>query len=230
MTHGSLAIPLAEMARDLLAQKSVQETLDRIVVHAVKLIEGCDDAGVLIVEDGKVSTPAATSDRVRTSDAVQQEVREGPCFDAARHGRQACRIEDMTRTAERWPRYAARARDLGIGSVMGFRLYTEDDDLGALNMYATRPGAFTQESETLGWLLASHAAVAFSSARTHAQLKHAMASRHDVGAAMGIIMERYKADEAQAFTILKKSSQDHNLKLRDVARTVVETGELFGAR
>lgn len=215
------------MARDLLAQDSVQKTLDRIVAHAVQLIDGCDDAGVLVIEKGRqVRTLAANSDLVHASDKLQEEAGEGPCFDAARFTHDVYRIEDVTRAGDRWPRYTPGARELGVGSIMGFCLYTEDDNLGALNMYSTRPGAFTRASETLGWLLASHAAVAFSTARTYAQLHHAMDSRHEIGEAMGIVMERYKVGEDEAFGILKKSSQDHNVKLREVARSITETGEL----
>jgi transcriptional regulator with GAF, ATPase, and Fis domain len=228
---GALAVELAGMARDLLFQDSVQKTLDRIVAHAVQLIDGCDDAGVLVIDSGKkVRTLAAHGDLVVASDRLQEEVGQGPCFDATRLRHPVYRIEDISHTIDRWSRYAPRARELGVGSVMGFCLYTEDDNLGALNMYSTRPGAFTGESEALGWLLASHAAVAFSAARTHAQLHHAMASRHDIGAAMGIVMERCKVNEDQAFEVLKKCSQDHNIKLRDVARTITETGEIPGHR
>ncbi|GAB7106973.1 hypothetical protein JCM4814A_52870 [Streptomyces phaeofaciens JCM 4814] len=71
---------------------------------------------------------------------------------------------------------------------MGFLLFTEDEELGALNLCSSTPGAFTRASETAGWLLASHAAVAFSSASTHAQLEQAIATRHLIGEAMGILM------------------------------------------
>lgn len=224
-------IRLARMARDLLAQDSVDKTLQRIAAHAVELVDGCADAGVLVIEKtGRVQTLAAHGDLVHASDKLQEETGEGPCFDAARHAQDVYRIEDITATSSRWTRYAPRARELGIGSVMGFCLYTEEDNLGALNMYSTRPGAFTEESEHIGWLLASHAAVALSSARTHAQLHTAMASRHEIGEAMGIIMERYQVTEDDAFAVLKKSSQDSNTKLRDVARAVAGTGELPGSR
>jgi hypothetical protein len=43
-----------------------------------------------------------------------------------------------------------------VGSMMGSLLYTEDEDLGALNLYSRRPGAFTEASEMVGWLPASH--------------------------------------------------------------------------
>ncbi|WP_461019481.1 GAF and ANTAR domain-containing protein [Streptomyces daliensis] len=218
------------MARDLLAQESVQKTLDRVVAHAVDLVDGCEAAGVLTLSGKRVETLAATSDLVRTSDRIQGEVFEGPCLDATRRLTEVYKVEDMTTSVDRWPRYAPHARELGIGSMMGFLLFTENDNLGALDMYSTRPHAFTGRSEHVGWLLASHAAVAFSSARTHTQLHAALDTRHDIGEAVGILMERYKLSEDQAFGVLKKSSQDHNLKLRDVARTVTETGGVPGAR
>lgn len=223
------ATGLADMARDLLAQKSVEKTLERLVVHAVHLVDGCEAAGVMTVEDKQVQTLATTSDLVIASDRIQGELGEGPCFDAARTPHEVYRIADMTETVTRWPKYAPHARELGVGSMMGFLLYTEDDNLGALDLYSSSPNAFTKQSEHVGWLVASHAAVAFSSARTHAQLNSAMESRHRIGEAIGIVMERYKLDEDQAFAVLRKSSQDQNTKLREIVRTVTETGEIPGA-
>ena len=125
-----------------------------------------------------------------------------------------------------WPRYVAEARKLGLGSMMGFLLYTEEEDLGALNIYSRSPGAFTEAGETAGWLLASHAAVAFSSARTHAQLEQAVATRHIIGEAMGILMGSHELTEDQAFDVLRRYSQDKNVKLREVARMICERGGL----
>ncbi|HEX2132582.1 MAG TPA: GAF and ANTAR domain-containing protein [Actinophytocola sp.] len=218
-----LPTALASMARDLLAQPTVQATLDRIVAHAVELVDGCESAGILIVRRGEVQALAATDDRARASDLLQGEVGEGPCLDATLREEQAFRIPDMV-ADERWPKYGPRAVELDIGSAMGFLLFTEDENLGALNMYSSRPNAFGERTEHIGWLLASHAAVAFASARTDDQLRAAIATRQEIGEAVGILMERYKVSEEQAFDLLRKESQNHNVKLRDVARVVTETG------
>ena len=113
--------------------------------------------------------------------------------------------------------------------LRGFLLFTEEDKLGALNLYSERAGAFTERSEQVGWLLASHAAVAFASARTDAQLQEAMATRQDIAEAMGILMERYKVTERQAFAMLVKASQNRNIKLREIARAITQTGEIPAA-
>ncbi|MCT9114448.1 GAF domain-containing protein, partial [Streptomyces mirabilis] len=131
---------------------------------------------------------APTHQLVIDSDQLQQRLGEGPCFDAARssQGERVFRIADLTGEQPRWPAYAPQVRALGVGSMMGFLLFTDDENLGALNLYSRKPGAFTEASELAGWLLASHAAVAFSSART--QMEHALATRHTIGEAMGILM------------------------------------------
>ncbi|MGW0893871.1 GAF and ANTAR domain-containing protein [Saccharopolyspora sp. NPDC002578] len=229
-SESNLAVTMAEMSRDLLAQDTVQRTLDRIVEHAIDLVDGCEHAGILLLQKGKVETLAVSDDLVRRSDRIQAELREGPCFDAAANSEQVYRIADLNDNQQRWPRYGPRARDLGIGSMMGFLLYTDADEFGALDLYSSRPGAFTERAELTGWLVASHAAVAMSSARLGAQLHSSITTRQVIGEALGIVMERYKVGEDQAFEVLKTGSQHRNVKLREIAEQITRTGEVPGER
>ncbi|MFD3970121.1 GAF and ANTAR domain-containing protein [Streptomyces cyaneofuscatus] len=219
---------MATMAHDLLEQDSVVGTLERIVRSATELVHGCDAAGILLMDGGRVRTLAATEPMVDASDRLQERLQEGPCFDAARlrDGERVYRIENMTVLQQRWPAYAPSARELGIGSMMGFLLFTENENLGALNLYSRLPGRFTETSETAAWVLASHAAVALSSARSHAQMTESVATRHVIGEAMGILMAGHHIAEDTAFNMLRRHSQDRNVKLREVAREVVELGAL----
>lgn len=222
-----LAIGLADMARDLLAQDSVQQTLDRIVTHAVQLVDGCEAAGILLMRDHQVTTLAATDNVVRAADRLQGELREGPCFDAARYKEEIYRIGDLTSNDQGWRRFAPEARKLGIGSMMGFLLFTEgEQNLGSLDLYSSRAGAFSERSEHAGWVLASHAAVALAGARHDAQLHKAISTRQDIGEALGIIMERHKVDEHTAFDLLTRISQNSNTKIRELAHTINTTGEI----
>lgn len=227
-----LATDLARMARTLLSQETIQDTLDQIVGHTVQLVEGCEDSGILTVEGrrGKVRTLAASSSRVHDSDQAQEREQEGPCFDAARRHTEVYRIADLNSYVDRWPRYAPQARELGIGSMMGFLLFTDEELLGSLDVYSSRPNAFTPDSEQVGWILAAHAAVALSSSRHHTQMEEAVQTRSDIGQALGIIMERYQVTGDEAFAVLRRSSQDRNVKLHDIARTIAETGEIPGVR
>ncbi|MEU3948800.1 GAF and ANTAR domain-containing protein [Streptomyces sp. NPDC029526] len=226
MNWRDFAQQMAVMARNLLAESGLEPTLEEITDSAVRLVPGCEAAGILVLEGGRARSLAPTDQVVVDSDRLQDRLREGPCFDVARPelDERVFRIRDFTAPAERWPAYVPRARDLGLGSMMGFLLYTREEELGALNMYSRKPGTFTEDSETAGWLLASHAAVAFSTALTDAQLQEAIATRHMIGEAMGILMGRHHVTEEQAFELLRTQSQRTNTKLRDVARRVCETG------
>jgi AmiR/NasT family two-component response regulator len=59
-----------------------------------------------------------------------------------------------------------------------------------------------------------------------ANLEGAIASRELIGQAEGILIERERITADEAYEILKKTSQHLNLKLRNVAQYVVETGEV----
>ncbi|MEW2621522.1 GAF and ANTAR domain-containing protein [Streptomyces sp. NPDC048106] len=228
MDWRTFAERMAGLARDLLAQDTVTDTLERITRSATELVPGCDAAGILILHAKGVRTLAPTDQVVTDSDLLQERLQQGPCYDVARRVSEdrVFRIADFREDNEGWPDYVREARELGLGSMMGFLLYTEDEDLGALNLYSRSPGVFTEAGETAGWLLASHAAVAFSSARTHSQLEQAVETRHVIGEAMGILMGSGDLTEDQAFDVLRRYSQDNNVKLREVARRVCERGGL----
>ncbi|MEE4544072.1 GAF and ANTAR domain-containing protein [Streptomyces sp. V4-01] len=216
------------MARELLAQRSVDDTVAHITRSAITLVPGCDASGILVLDGGRAQTLAPTEKLVVDSDRLQARTKQGPCFEAARFKgtKQVYRIGDLGSERERWQTFSPQAHALGVGSMMGFLLFTEDEDFGALNFYSRTPGAFTEASETAGVLLASHAAVALSSARTHAQLSQAMTTRHLIGEAIGILMGARRLTEQQAFDVLRRYSQERNIKLREVAARVREQGSL----
>ncbi len=101
--------------------------------------------------------------------------------------------------------------------MLSFQLYVEGDNLGALNLYSRQPGSFDDESEHVGLLFASHAAIAASGARKQAGLAHSVATRQVIGQAQGILMEPHKITADQAFTLLVRVSQQRNTKLRELA-------------
>jgi AmiR/NasT family two-component response regulator len=61
-----------------------------------------------------------------------------------------------------------------------------------------------------------------------AHLETALSSSRRIGIAMGIVMERHRVTEEQAFGVLVRLSQESNVKVRDIAARVVETGQLPG--
>jgi len=207
------------------ADTTSEALLGRIVKAAVSEVSGARYAGITLVNARKVSTPAATSELVERIDQIQYETGQGPCLEsAARH--QTVRSDDLREEA-RWPRFARRAADLGVVSMLSVQLFAGAESFGALNIYAESAKAFGPDSESTGILLASHAALAMAAARKEANLLAAMDTRDLIGQAKGILVERYKITGVQAFGLLVASSQSVNHKLRAVAEHLVATGELI---
>jgi transcriptional regulator with GAF, ATPase, and Fis domain len=218
-------VTLGELARSLHEQGNVEETLHGIVAAAVGTVPGAEHAGLSVIEGRRaIRTRAGTADVVYKVDEVQYDTGEGPCLDAL-YQQHTVRLSDMT-AETRWPRFTGQVAELGIGSMLSFQLYIEQDNLGALNLYAHDTDAFTDESEQVGLLFATHAAVAMADAQKKQHLTRAIAVRDLIGQAKGILMERHKLTGDQAFTLLVRASQNSNTKLNEVARYLVETGEL----
>src|SRR5215210_1793421 len=157
------AAAFAEIARALLAEDNVQQTLQKIVDLAVETIHGCDCAGISLLRGKKVDTPASSSEVPVKVDAIQYETGEGPCLDAIRE-HEIFVTGDLCREA-RWPNFASRAQhETGVTSMLSFRLFVEGETLGALNLYSQSADAFDDSSRTVGLVFAAHAAVALSSA------------------------------------------------------------------
>lgn len=216
-------------ARTLFAAGGVDDTLTEIVDLAVSTIEGCDFAGIFIVQNSTVTTPVHTNEIVATADALQHASGEGPCLDAVTHG-STFYADDLADDA-RWPTFGPRATELGMRSLLAIPLI-DNGILGALNLYAGYPRAFGVIDRARGLLLASLAALAFSAARNHeveerrdADFHAALATREMIGQAQGILMERERIIGDQAFDLLRRASQHLNIKLREVAEALIETGE-----
>ena len=224
-----LARELSELAQTLQSQDDTQEVLDAIVGAAVNLIPGVDEGSISVVLNRRdVGSHSPSGELPRVVDGIQAEVGEGPCLDAA-FEQQTVRVPDMA-AEERWPRFGRRAAEAGAKSMLAFQLFVEGDNLGALNLYSYRPNAFDDESEHVGLLFASHAAVAFAGAQKMDQLKAAIDHRDLIGQAKGILMERYKLTADKAFLPLAGVSQRTNRKLYDLAEELTSTGVLSEER
>lgn len=220
-----VAVQLGDLARALNDQQNAQETLEEIVRTAVALIPGAEHAGIMmVVGKREVHTVAMDVDLVAEVDKIQFDTGQGPCLDALYEHRTVT-VPELA-TERRWPRFAERAAGLGVGSMLSFQLYVAGDDLGGLNLYAAEPGAFDEESQQVGLLFAAHAAVALANAKEQEHLTQAVHTRDVIGQAKGILMERYKINSEQAFTLLVRTSQNANVKLRDLADRLIHTGEL----
>ncbi len=221
---GGLAGVLSNFARSLEAEGNLEDTLRAVVRGAVDTVPGAARGGVSFVEARRRVIPRAPSDEVaRELDKLQSELGEGPCLDAV-WDQEVVKVPDLA-TDGRWPRFCSRATELGVGSMLSFRLFVRADTLGALNLFGTAAGAFDAESETIGGLFAAHAAVALVGAEHESHFQLALDSRGLIGQAQGIMMQQSQLTAAQAFARLVAASQRSNTKLVEVAGQIVTAVE-----
>jgi hypothetical protein len=93
--------------------------------------------------------------------------------------------------------------------------------------YATRPASLSRYAD-LAEAFAHHASLAFRVVTERDNVNRAVAARHRVGLAQGILMTRRQLTADQAFALLKRHSQNTHVKLRTIAQTVIQTGDLPG--
>lgn len=224
----SLASSFAAIALDLFAAGELAEVMRRIVEVATSVIGNCDLASVTMLEGDHFSTPVYTHTNALRVDEVQYSTQQGPCIEALLSGT----VHGTTPGwREQWPEWASKAEEAGIGSVLAVPLRIPDTihlRLGAVNMYSYSGDGFTKADQELALILSAHAAIAAVVARERDERQHqertfheALGSRDVIGQAKGMLMERHRITADEAFDILRRSSQNLNSKLRDVAARLV---------
>jgi GAF domain-containing protein len=225
--------PIAAIARAVRAMQGHHDSIDRTLLAAVAaaadVTPGATSAAVSLADRGEKLRRSAGSDELaRKINAVQAEAAEGPAF-AALRDHCSIRIDDLT-AEPRWPTFTPRAAAAGAASLLSFWMSVEDGSVGVLTLCATVKHAFTDPSEQIGSALATHAAATIAGAQHEAGLQVAADHRDLIGQAKGIVMERYKMTGDEAFTLLARASQFGNLRLYEVAKRLVATGDFPSTR
>jgi hypothetical protein len=161
-------------------------------------------------------------------DDLQYSYSEGPCFDAARKPGLAYTFSPDLKAESKWPRFGPDAADRGYLSVLSTALLpdvTPPRLSGALNVYSTAAGKLGDETiRDQALLLATHASLALAGTEAvrlaelrNIQLRRALDTRDVIGQAKGILMQRRGLSADEAFDLLRRASQDLNVKLADLA-------------
>ncbi|MBK1787754.1 ANTAR domain-containing protein [Prauserella cavernicola] len=229
---GPLAHEFAKVAHLLLDSPTVAGVLDRVVGAVKALVPEADFVSITLrTKEGRYTTPVRTDELADRLDELQYTFDEGPCVHATRtSGEGIVDVPDVS--AGPWPRWASEAAALGVGSVFAVGLVPADDPprLGALNLYSRQSHALDKVDRDLSIVLASHATVALAATTAmtsaefeHAQLRAALESRDVIGQAKGILMQRRGLSAEGAFDLLRRTSQDLNIKLAKVAELFVNS-------
>ena len=230
MYSDSRAQALSALSQFLVAKQSIGDTLLRVSEITTDALPAAEMAGIAVLgDDGKPTTGVFTDDEAPEVDSAQYESGRGPCLDAWRTG-QIVRIDDMAGAGDQYPEFSTMAKEHGIESTLSLPLVAGGDGIGALNLYARKVGGFTSHDEGLGMELAAAAAIVLANASSYwgattlnDQLQEAMKSRAVIEQAKGMLMaQRPDITADAAFDMLRRASQRENMKLRDIARRIVD--------
>ena len=219
---------LVELADTLVADFDVVELLTLLTDRSVEVLD-VDAAGLMLTSvDGQLRVMASSSDAMRLLELFELQAQEGPCLDCYRTG-QAIVNHDLEQAHERWPRFAAEASEAGFRTVHALPMRLRGNVLGALNLFHIEPGDMSSADVEAAQALADVATIALLQHRAaleaqllNEQLNHALNSRVVIEQAKGMLAERQALDLESAFSVLRNHARNHNLRLADVARSLVD--------
>lgn len=210
---------------DIVAEGSAsKEMYAAICVAATLMVPGCDRASLMIKRDGVCNTAAASDPVAHTIDKLELALGCGPCLDAIEE--QTPQLAPDLTTGEQWPALAARVVDeTPVRAALSVQLSVDRAKVGALNLFSDTANAFDTASVQQAALLAAFATVAINAAahsEDAATLRRGLTRNRMIGKAVGMLMVLNDVDDDEAFAILRRISQDSNVKLADVAEDFIQ--------
>jgi len=216
------------IARELSQLNGVDAVLRRIAELAT-VVAGCPWAAIArsttAVPAVAATSDPAIGDRIA---AMQSAAGGGPTWHAVEQG-ETIYVPDLA-AETRWPDHMQLLlTTTPVRSILVFCLDLGSGPLGALTLYGDRPQAFPEPVLAAATVYADHAAIALDNEQTDVRaqnLETALRSNREIGIAIGVLIERHKITDEQAFDLLRSASQRTHRKLRDIAAGLVLTGEL----
>jgi GAF domain-containing protein len=224
-----------ELADTLVDDYDIIALLDRLAGYCVELLTA-DAAGIMLADaQGILRVVASTNEQTAWMELLQLQADEGPCVECFRTAA-AVSVVDLSEATRRWPRFtgaltAAVTDREPYRSVHALPLRLRGEPIGALNLFHRQPGPLPAADLALGQALADVATIGILSERAinrgevlNEQLQTALNSRVIIEQAKGVLAECGAIDMSTAFDRLRGYSRDHNLKLSEVGRQIVEAG------
>jgi hypothetical protein len=218
---------LAAQSADLLqiANASEARALDRLAELAARQVPACSGADAAAWRRGELAAAAASHPDLAGLTEVQRAAGRGPTIEAITAGAPVHCPDTLTE--ERWPEYAAAALRCGVRCCVAIA-YQASDLSVTLVLSAARPRSLDPEQLPLAELLVAlggamlgNASEYGDSRRTAMQLADAAQSKELVDQAKGMLMHALGCTADQALARLRQISQQHNIKVTDVAARII---------
>jgi len=218
------------LADTLVDDYDVIDVLDRLAGYSVQLL-AAEAAGIMLADaQSALRVVASTNEQSEWMELLQLEADEGPCVECF-HAGAPVSVGDLADAAARWPQFVAALRQRGAyGSVHALPLRLRGQAIGTLNLFHGAPGPLPAADLALGQALADVATIGILQERAirrgevlSEQLQAALNSRVIIEQAKGVLAQRGNLSMHAAFDRLRGYARDHNLRLTEVARQIVET-------
>lgn len=218
---------LAAALQPLLRNIPLSDKLNQFIDAALGSVPGVDHYAVCLVDGDRVEIRGGGDDVVARLHAVQHELRDGPCWETTRGGRAAAVYEDIAAVAaaHRPRNYREAAGQTGVRAHVAVAIRPRKRVLGSIDVLSDSRTRVPVDLGTLT-VLSQLAALAIEEAKLRDGIEAGLRGRTVIGAAAGIVMERFGLDEDVALGYLKRHSSASNRKLRDLAAEIVETRHL----
>jgi hypothetical protein len=218
------ATVFAALAEIIYQGSDAKQMYAAICIAATLSIRGCDHASLLVLDNDRYVTVGASDRLAQKIDDLERRAGDGPCIDAIEE--ETPQIDTDLTTPSLWPKLASvLVAETPVRGAMGFRLLIDKRKGAALNLFSDTPNSFDAESAGRAAVLASFASVAINAVakgEDAASLRRGLLSNREIGKAVGMLMLLHELTEDQAFDLLRRHSQDLNVKLAEVARAVIE--------
>jgi GAF domain-containing protein len=218
---------LVELADTLVRGFDVVEFLQALSTSCVGLLD-LASAGVMLHDtQNNLQVVASSDERGRALELLELQSSEGPCLDAYRLRRpvQAGAAE----AGERWPMFTAHAQSLGYLAYIAVPMRLRDQVIGALNLFRDQDSLLQDQELRDAQALADIATIGLLNERAvresrlvAEQLQYALTSRVVLEQAKGALAVMLDSDVDAAFQVMRNYSRNHNLRLGDVARQVIQ--------
>jgi GAF domain-containing protein len=184
--------------------------------------------GITVIRHKRPTTVASSDSRARSLDELQNSFGDGPCLTALRADTMVY-VPDLEADL-RWPEYSIAARRAKIGSILAMPMHFRTPAQAVVNLYSPTKHGFAHDGIHAAESMTGTAAKALDLALNIAQLRDArddlsaaLKSRTVIDTAIGAIMAQNRCSRDAAFQVLVRASSHRNVKLREVAASIVSS-------
>jgi GAF domain-containing protein len=183
--------------------------------------------GISLASGSELRVHVAIPPEIKALESVENGRHRGPCVETF-DTRQIVAVSDLESQRHRWPEFCAMAAEVGVRSVAGIPMTTEDECVGVLNMYARGPREWSSKDLAAATLMADMATGYLVNAahldreqRLNAQLQRALDSRVVIEQAKGVVAAMKGLSVEDAFEVIRAHARSNGEPLRQVAEAIV---------